>query len=304
MKRIFTQNGNVWADDPEAPLYAQTADSWDITGPLMLLADTILGPEGRVSVFSLDAFHNVSGTAASVAMVAEVFENHQTLSRQKADIQEQFNHLSEQLAQVAAKLTETEAALGRAHDLVAAKQARIDELERAALKTAVQKMVMTPDFFDWTAIDAILKRDWPTVRAFADIAHDVRAISEKALTDKDIRNRVTRLGLKRSVSKSEASAATDLVVTSVVAPADANHRAVTGISPSGGERPSTPEINLSPLAQRFGDSVMTLADEGNNPDEIARDLNFGLKRNDHLNAALVKKIITEMRTIKRQAAAA
>lgn len=293
MRRIFCQNGIVFSGPKyEAPICAAGSPCYDITEELINLANRYLGPADRQSVFTFAGGLMVTGSALAIAGVAQTFENCQTLSRQKGEIQDQFNHLSEQLAQVAAKLTETESALGRAHDLVAAKQARIDELEREAPKpamktTAVQKMVIPPPAFDWTDIDVILKRDWPTDRLFKDIANDVRLATTRDLTDKDIRNRVTRLGLKRLgipyPAWKPAKAEEPTVIVPVIAP------------------PASP---LSPLALRFGDTVMTMTDEGNNPDEIASDLNFGLKRNDHLNAAMVRKIIIEMRAHARLAGAA
>lgn len=53
--------------------------------------------------------------------------------------------------------------------------------------------------------------------------------------------------------------------------------------------------DLSPLANLHGDAVMAMVDEMMNPDEIAKSVNATVSKNDHINAAYVRKIIVEMR---------
>ena len=64
---------------------------------------------------------------------------------------------------------------------------------------------------------------------------------------------------------------------------------------SGEDISSRPLHGLSPLAQRHGRRIVDLEFEGNNPDQIAQIINEGLGRNDHLNAASVRRILTECR---------
>lgn len=65
--------------------------------------------------------------------------------------------------------------------------------------------------------------------------------------------------------------------------------------------PSPAAVTLSPLAQRHGDAVMQLLDSGHNPDEVCRELNHGLGRNDHLTPGIVGKIKAEILKKARRA---
>lgn len=292
----------------------------DVTDRLRSLADQVLGSENRQHVLSFEiegaeafvmgspiAINYVNKAIATyVAFPNYLVEWTVTLKDQRqkiTDLEARGDAAEELVSEYSAEIQRLNAALGRAHDDIAAKADRIRILEEE--NTALKAPPPTPaeaqaaaakawqdqenDPFketqapnrSWEAVNDILRRDWPADRPFAELAADCRAAAPAALTDKDIRNRVTRLGLKRTNP------------TALQAAAAAGNRDITPTT----TKPELPA--LSRLALTHGDTVMRLSDEGNNPDEIAKEINFGLRRNDQINAAQVKAILTEMRAFDK-----
>jgi len=132
-RRIFTQLGQVWVDNTDHPVFAISGERfYDITDALERLAEQFLGSENRPAVYT---FHDerkgllsVTGTANAIEAIAREIDTAAMIARQRDDALSQFNHLSEQLSQVAAELMITRNALGRAHDVIENKQRHIDML--------------------------------------------------------------------------------------------------------------------------------------------------------------------------------
>ncbi|MGN6421997.1 MAG: hypothetical protein ACTHLA_01670 [Asticcacaulis sp.] len=293
----------------------------DVTDRLFRLANTVLGPEDRQRCLSFEidgAEAFVMGAPIAINYVNKAIATYVAFpnylaewtvasknQRQKIGGLEARGRAADELvSEYGAEIQRLNAALGKAHDDIHAKAERILilEAENMALKapppTPAEAQVSAakawqdqaddpftgqeqaveprPARSGHATTDEILKRDYPAGRPWRDLLNEIRLNDDR--TEKAIRRRAEILGLKRP----------------------ATGAAVHTPAPTATQTAqSHPLPTLSRLALTHGDTVMRLSDEGNNPDEIAKEINFGLRRNDKINAAQVKAILTEMRAFDK-----
>jgi hypothetical protein len=320
-RRIFECNG-IYAvaanvlEARDAPGMGEGVMS-DVTDRLFRLANAVLGPEDRQRCLSFqidgaEAF--VMGSPIAIDYVNRAIATHVVSpdhtaewiavskdQRQKiASLEARADAADKVISEYCSEIQRLNAALGKAHDDIHAKAERILilEAENMALKAppptpaetqvaaakawqdqaddpfAGQEQAVEPgtERSGRAVTDDILKRDYPAGRPWREILAEIRLTDSR--TEKAIRRRAEILGLKRPAT---GVAAHNPLPT--VSQASQGHTLPT----------------LSRLAVTHGDTVMRLSDEGNNPDEIAKEVNFGLRRNDQINAGQVKAILSEMR---------
>ena len=157
--------------------------------------------------------------------------------------------------------------------------------------------MLHPVIWDDARYGDLVKTMWERGDRLEDITGALNAIipPDKApFKDGQVRSRVNNCKLKRPsgfVRNPNAGGAEAQKFT-----ARAQEMASTAVAVVA--QPAAPR-SLSPIADRHGDRVQELTDECHNPDEIAKILNHGLKSNDRLNAAMVKRIQVEMRAFAK-----
>lgn len=123
-----------------------------------------------------------------------------------------------------------------------------------------------------------------------------------------IGRRAYRLGLRASdrmpaaaqepiVTETTADVAQDVAPVAVPAPVVVRLPAVVA-QPD----PRPPVTGLSRPAEAHGELILDLAEQHLSPDEIAAEINARANPNDRINAALVRKVLVEMRARKKGAA--
>lgn len=144
----------------------------------------------------------------------------------------------------------------------------------------------TPAQDEWAHLDRILRQDWPGDVPFATIRETV-ARAGYVMADQAIRNRAVKLGLRRTNPTAHQG----------------NGPAQTAQTPEPAPQPAnpgvTPPATASRLAKLIGAEAVKMAAQALNPDEISKELNAALGRNDQVTARQVTQVLVEMARLKR-----